>query len=487
MSWFDDDDRTRAIAAAPSRRRRRGIGTTPRAARGRGRRRRETSLPPHLTGLPSTSTASTLPAWPPITSAPIGSIAGARLSASRRISMRSARLPALIEPIRSSRPSARAPPRVANSSTSRAVIIGRGGPLAIAPLRTARSMPSAARISVNMSPLAVISLSTLETRSYPLRQHPSGRRQPEAARQHRHEGGDRRRGAGVGKEPELVVARGAAVQAGEVGAEQVVVMHLLDRAVAGARLAHADMHGDADAELARECHVVRDHLHGGEFRPARRQRERDQRVVGGQLLLADAADVGQVGQGAVEHPGFRVVTGLAVAENGAAAGVAQRPHVLIGMGGRVLDVRPVEQRGDAGVERRQAPEQGRRVDVLGPEARAELAEQLDEHVRQVPIDAGMAQRRLPQVAMRLDEPGQHEKIARIHGLAAVGRDCAAHGGDASIVDEHVAGEFAKARLERHEEAAAQEYAFALRGGLHVHRRLHSSLTSPGMPWPDDRR
>jgi hypothetical protein len=27
----------------------------------------------------------------------------------------------------------------------------------------------------------------------------------------------------------------------------------------------------------------------------------------------------------------------------------------------------------------------------------------------------------------------------------------------------------------------------LRGGLHVHRRLHSSLKIPGMPWPNDRR
>ena len=66
---------------------------------------------------------------------------------------------------------------------------------------------------------------------------------------------------------------------GDVGAEQLALVHALDAAILRPVGAEPDVDGDPQAELAREPQVVLGGLDGGELRPARRHGERDQRIV----------------------------------------------------------------------------------------------------------------------------------------------------------------------------------------------------------------
>ena len=54
---------------------------------------------------------------------------------------------------------------------------------------------------------------------------------------------------------------------------------------------HADVHADADAEVARELPVVLRDLEVRVAGRARRERERQQLIVGREVGVADAADV----------------------------------------------------------------------------------------------------------------------------------------------------------------------------------------------------
>ena len=106
-------------------------------------------------------------------------------------------------------------------------------------------------------------------------------------------------------------------------------------------------------------------------------------------------------------------------------------------------MRPVEQRGHAGVERGEAAEQRRGVNVLGPEVRPEALEQLDEHARQVPVEAGVADRALPGVAVRIDEAGQDQIVGGIDDLDVAAVDRARDLADLAVGHQNVAGEVAE--------------------------------------------
>jgi hypothetical protein len=148
--------------------------------------------------------------------------------------------------------------------------------------------------------------------------------------------------------------------------------------------------------------------------------------------------------------------GLAVGVDRAAADLAQRTDRLVGVARRILDVRPVEERGHAGVERGEAPEQRGGIDVLRPEARPETLEQLHEHARQVPIDAGVTDRALPGVAVRIDEAGEDEVLGDVDRFDVAAVDPARDLLDFAVDDEHIAGEFAEPVIDRDNEPATQD-------------------------------
>ena len=170
---------------------------------------------------------------------------------------------------------------------------------------------------------------------------------------------------------EFVVAERAAVDVGGVGAEQTGLAHLAEPAVL-ARFADADVHADPAADLARQIPVVLRDFGRRELGAARRERQRDEPVARREVLLRDAADVVRVLQAAVVPPRAEVEVRRAVGEHGAEAPLLQRRDRRVGVLRRVLDVRPVEQRRDAGVDRAVARSRGcrRRRPAAGRPARA---------------------------------------------------------------------------------------------------------------------
>ena len=146
------------------------------------------------------------------------------------------------------------------------------------------------------------------------------------------------------------------------------------------------------------------------------------------------------GKRALPHPALRLDARLPVGIDRPAAGFAQRADRLVGVGWRILNVRPVEQRGHAGVERGEAAEQRRGVDVLRPEVGSEPLEQFDEHPRQVPVEAHVADRALPGVAVRIDETRQDQIVGRVEDFDIAGVDARRHVIDLAVSNQNVAGE-----------------------------------------------
>ena len=96
---------------------------------------------------------------------------------------------------------------------------------------------------------------------------------------------------------------------------------------------------------------------------------------------------------------------------------------------------PIQQRRDAAIERNEPPPQAHRINVLRPEIRAELDEHLDKHAREIPTASRVPKRRLPKMAVAIDEARQDEIIGRFHDLAVGGGNMGSDLHDLAIVNE----------------------------------------------------
>ena len=167
--------------------------------------------------------------------------------------------------------------------------------------------------------------------------------------------GDRDRAAGVLDQLPLGVVERAAMDVGGVVLEPLLGVELFQERAA-AELADADMDGDAGADVARGLE-----LRQGRFgRAAKgRQIERDELVVAGEILLAQPRDVAGIFGGRDLHDPAGLVLAGAIGEHRPHARVLQSLDAGVGVRGRILDVRPVEHAGHAGVDRAE------RADVVG--------------------------------------------------------------------------------------------------------------------------
>ena len=109
----------------------------------------------------------------------------------------------------------------------------------------------------------------------------------------------------------------------------------------------------------------------------------------------------------------------------------------VGMIGRVVDVRPVDERGDAGVDALERPGQVAGVDVLGAVQRREAVEHLHEVVVERGVGGAVADRRLPRVPVRVDEAGDHDVTRDVDHLG-VGGEVLPHLNDRVALDQDVA-------------------------------------------------
>ena len=139
-------------------------------------------------------------------------------------------MPGVSEPVRSSRPQARAPSIVANSIMSWQ-LSSISSPLTSVPpaasraaLSSARWVPTAVRINPNMCGPVLVQTSIERLGRIPTFEQTAGRG-PTVAHLHLDVGGDRRGAARVGDHLQFVVGQRAAVHVGDALAEQAVIGH----------------------------------------------------------------------------------------------------------------------------------------------------------------------------------------------------------------------------------------------------------------------
>ena len=199
--------------------------------------------------------------------------------------------------------------------------------------------------------------------------------------------------------------------------------------------AHADVRGDARVRLTRELPVVARDLEVGELGTGRRERERDHLVLRREVL-----------GGGPHEPARLAFLPLApprepIGEHRTQAGVVERLDHGVGVRRRALDVRPVEQRRDPGVDRAERRDEVADVGVLGSERRRELVQ----HVRDVArptlerdVGADVAQQAFPDVTVGVDEPGHHDHAGGVDHLGVAAVRSRPTSTIAVPVDQHVA-------------------------------------------------
>src|SRR5215216_2619508 len=365
------------------------------------------------------STVSTLDTSALLVTAATGSITGATLRAVASSTTTSACLPGVSEPVRSSTPATWAPLMVASSSIWRAVSMSSATSPSLpasqpAALTRARSQAKAARIWVNMSPGAVVttSMDRLGRSPYSI-------------------------DLSTGDQPPLVGGQVAAVDVGGVRPQQAQVAELPDHAEAAGRV-HGHVDGDGDAELAGQGPLGPHDLVAAVGRAAGGQGQGEQAVAGGEVGVADPAHVvGRDGDLAVVPVVVQGGVGAAVGVLGADPGVPEALDAGVGVVGGVVDVRPVDQGRDAGVDALQRPGQVAGVDVLGPVQGGEGVEDLHEVGAEGGVGGAATDGRLPGMAVGVDEPGDDDPAAGVHHLG-VGVDLGGDLGDRVPLDEDVA-------------------------------------------------
>src|SRR4029453_12816794 len=173
-------------------------------------------------------------------------------------------------------------------------------------------------------------------------------------------------------------------------------------------------------------------------RPPGGQGHGQQAVVGGEVGVTDPADVVARDRDlAVVPVVVQGGVGAAVGVLGPDAGLLEPADGGVGVLGGVVDVRPVDQGGDAGVDALQRPGQVAGVDVLGPVEGGEGVEDLHEGGAEGGVGGAAPDGRLPGVPVGVDEPGDDDPAAGVEHLG-VGVDLGGARGDLAPLDEDVA-------------------------------------------------
>ena len=152
-------------------------------------------------------------------------------------------------------------------------------------------------------------------------------------------------------------------------------------------------------------------------------------------------------------------TGLrrAIGKHRAHAGFLQALDRSVGVLGRILDVRPVEHAGDAGVDRAERAEQVGGIDVVRHHLGAERALHDVAIVLQRAVRQHVAQEALPHVPVGIDEARHHDRLRGVDHLGIGRADVRLHRRDFAALDQHVGLlEVADRPVEREHEAALEQ-------------------------------
>ena len=172
------------------------------------------------------------------------------------------------------------------------------------------------------------------------------------------------------------------------------------------------------------CQSCRGDVRRRVARRARREGEREQLILRGEIARAQPPDVFGVIVRAVGPPLLRADRD-AVRVDGADARFGQAADRLVRVIGRVVDVRPVQQRRDAGVERLERADQVGGVDVVGAVLRADVVQHAGEVFIEGAAREDASHRRLPGVPVRVDESRHDDAVGRVDDFGVAGLDRAA--------------------------------------------------------------
>ena len=270
-------------------------------------------------------------------------------------------------------------------------------------------------------------------------------------------GRDRYPGAGVGGVLPLLVGEMVGVDVRRPGVEQIHVMELLDHLHLAAGPIEPDMHRDRQRQIARKLPVVPDDLRRAEARTARGHGHGHEALVRIEVLPADPARILGLDQRAVEPPIRERSVGESVCVYRSESDVPESADGLVGMLGRVGDVRPVQQSGDAGVDALERTPQVAGIDVLGPVVGRERVQDSREVLAQSVIGGTAADRRLPGVAMSVDEAWDDDVARGLEYLGALGAQVEAYCGNPVFLDENVGtGHVAQGAVHREDEPSTDQ-------------------------------
>lgn len=147
-------------------------------------------------------------------------------------------------------------------------------------------------------------------------------------------------------------------------------------------------------------------------------------------------------------------------------GFSQAANGLIGMVRAVHDVGPIEQRGDAAIQRLERPQQVRRIDILGPIGRRKSGPDALEILAQGPIGRDTAQHALPGVPVGVDQARQDDHLRRIDDVGIFNRQVRPHRRDQTIFDEDVGPlEIAQGMINGDDHTTADEGSLVSHYGL----------------------
>ena len=370
----------------------------------------------------------------------------------------SACLPGVSEPVRSAMPATSAPPIVAHDRTWREVMSpgdasrpSRSASHASWCLRPALRAEDRAHLGELVGRRGRRDVGRQADRQVVLERGHGGR--PAVAHLDLDLRGERDVAAGVAGERPFLVGEVRGVDVGRVRVQQVHVAQRRDLHLRVAEAVHRDVDRDVEPELLGQLPVVADDVGLAEVRTAGGERHRDAAVVGVEVLLPDPPRVRPVrGQDAArvvraEPPVDERRVPEAVGEDRSDLRLLQAADRLVGVGRRVHDVRPVDERRDARVDALERAPQVAGVHVVGPVVRRELVEDRPEVGDQREVRRARPDRRLPRVPMGVDEARDDDVAGRVDRARPVRGQVPADGRDLVVLDQDVGpGQFADLRV-----------------------------------------
>ncbi len=195
------------------------------------------------------------------------------------------------------------------------------------------------------------------------------------------------------------------------------------------------MQRDRQVELACFAEVALGLIERGELRTAGGEGHGDEPVVRREMLLADARHVFKIARQVADRKPFAV--GVAVGVNRADAGVAQTLDRHVGVIGRIVVVRPINQCRDAGIERFERAEIVGHIHIVGRVEFAHDAADAAEILSKAPVRRGIAQQTLPRVAVGIHETRDNDAAAAIDFARIDGPKVRFDGRDLVAVDQDV--------------------------------------------------